>query len=138
MKIIIETMFDISDINVLNKIFCVAQDTKGFGTPTKMLMSLMLHPSINKQKNSGGYDKVTMKLLTDFCVSQPIPLLGMITEDKFVFNTHIYSPQKFFFTFCLRSPFKSYQYGVHLQSALLTLTVCNFLAHKFKCFMVMT
>ena len=31
-----------------------------------------------------------MKLLADFCVSQPIPLLGMTTEDKYVFNTHLY------------------------------------------------
>ena len=64
MKIITETMFDLSDINLLNKIFCVAQDamdTKGFGTPTKMLMSLMLHPSINKQKNSGGLIKLPRK-----------------------------------------------------------------------------
>ena len=38
-----------------------------------------------------------MKLLTDFCVSQPIPLLGMTTEDKYVFNTHIYSSREFLF-----------------------------------------
>ena len=44
-------MFDLSNINLLNKIFYIGQDamdTKGFGTPTEMLMSLMLHPSINK------------------------------------------------------------------------------------------
>ena len=76
-------------------------DTKGFGTPTEMLMSLMLHSSINKQKNSQGLNKVTMKLLTDLCVSQPIQLLGMITEDKFVFNTDIYSSQEFLVTCCL-------------------------------------
>ena len=43
--------FDLSSINLLNNIFCVAQDamdTKGFGTPTEMLMSLTLRPSINK------------------------------------------------------------------------------------------
>ena len=37
--------------NLLNKNFCVAQDavdSKGFGTSTEMLMSLMLYPSINK------------------------------------------------------------------------------------------
>ena len=45
-----------------------------------------------------------MKRLADFYVSQLIPLLGMTTEDKFVFNTHIYSSQEFLFTFCLRSP----------------------------------
>ena len=38
-----------------------------------------------------------MKFLTDFCVSQPIPLLGMTTEDKYVFNTHIYSSRDFLF-----------------------------------------
>ena len=34
---------DLSDINLLNKFFCVVQDamdTKGFGTSTEMLMSL--------------------------------------------------------------------------------------------------
>ena len=43
--------FDLSNISLLNENFCVAQDamdTKGFGTPTEMPMSLMLHPSINK------------------------------------------------------------------------------------------
>ena len=59
-------------------------DTKGFETPTEMPMSLMFHPSINKKKNPKGLNKVYMKLLTDFCVSQPIPLLGMTTEDKCV------------------------------------------------------
>ena len=47
--------FDLCNINLLNKNFCVAQDaldTNGFGTPTEMFMSLMLHPSINKYKNS--------------------------------------------------------------------------------------
>ena len=52
MKIITETLRLIfSNINLLNKIFCVAQDTmaiKGFGIPIEMLMILMLHPSINK------------------------------------------------------------------------------------------
>ena len=70
-------------------------DTKGFGTPTEMLMSLMLHPSINKLKI-----KTKTELLIDFCVSQPIALLGMTTAGKFVFNTHIYSSRKFLFTFC--------------------------------------
>ena len=50
----------------------------------------------------------------------------------------VYSSQEFLFTFYLRSSFKSYQYRVRVQSALLTLTVCNFFARKFKCFMVMT
>ena len=43
--------FDLSNINLLNKIFFVAQDamdTKGFGTPIEMPMSLMFHPSTNK------------------------------------------------------------------------------------------
>ena len=40
--------FDLFNINLPNKILCVAQDsmdTKGFGTSTEMLMSLMLHQS---------------------------------------------------------------------------------------------
>ena len=45
-----------------------------------------------------------MKLLTDFCVSQPIQLLGMTTEDIFVFNTHIYSSQEFLFHFAYAAP----------------------------------
>ena len=43
--------FDLSNINLLNEIFFVARnamDTKGFGTPTEMPMSLTFHPSINK------------------------------------------------------------------------------------------
>ena len=52
MKIITETLkFDLCKINLPNKNFCVAQDTldtKGFGTLTEVLMSLMLHSSINK------------------------------------------------------------------------------------------
>ena len=52
MKIIIETLkFDLSNIKLLNKIFSEAQDamdTKGFGTPTEMPMSLMFHSSVNK------------------------------------------------------------------------------------------
>ena len=74
--------------------------TKGFGTPTEMLMSLMFHLSINKYKNFEGLNKVILNLLTDFCVSQPIPSLGTTTEGKFLFNTHIYSSQEFLFTFC--------------------------------------
>ena len=50
----------------------------------------------------------------------------------------VYSSREFLFTFYLRSPFKSYQYRVQVQSALLTLTICDFFARKFKCFMVMT
>ena len=43
--------FDLCNINLINKNFCVAQDamdTKGLGTPIEMLMSLMRHPGINK------------------------------------------------------------------------------------------
>ena len=43
--------------------------TFAISTPTEMSMSLMLHPSINKYKNSEDLKNVTMKLLTDFCVS---------------------------------------------------------------------
>ena len=86
-------------------------DTKGFGAPTKMLMSLMFHTSINKQKNSEGLNRVTMKLLTDFCVSQPIPSLDMTTEGNFMSDTHIYSSQEFLFTCCLRSPFNLIRSG---------------------------
>ena len=32
-----------------------------------------------------------MKLLTDFCVSQPIPLLGMTTEDKYAYPYLLFS-----------------------------------------------
>ena len=67
MKIITETLkFDLCNVNLLNKNFCVAKDaldTKGFGTLTEMLMNLMLHPSINKYKNSEDLKNVTMKLL---------------------------------------------------------------------------
>ena len=44
-------MFDFSNISLPNNIFCVAKDamdTKGFGAPTEMLISLMLYTSINK------------------------------------------------------------------------------------------
>ena len=44
-------MFDLFNINLLNKIFFVARDamdTKGFVTPTEMPMSLIFHPRINK------------------------------------------------------------------------------------------
>ena len=50
-------MFGLSNMNLLNQIFCVAQDamdTKGFGTPTEMPMSLMFHASINKIKEFQG------------------------------------------------------------------------------------
>ena len=43
--------FDLCNINLLNRNFCVAldaMDTKGFGTFTEVLMNLMLYPSINK------------------------------------------------------------------------------------------
>ena len=66
------SMFYLSNINLLNENFCVARDaldTKGFGTPTEMLVSLILHPSINKYKNFEDLKNVTMKLSTDFCVS---------------------------------------------------------------------
>ena len=73
MKIVIETAkFDLCNINLLNKNFCIAQDaldTNGFETATKMFMSLMLHPNIHKYKNSNDLKDVTIKVLTDFCVS---------------------------------------------------------------------
>ena len=72
-------------------------DTKGFGTPTEILMSLMLYPCINKYKNSEGLNKVTMKRLT-------IPSLDMTTEGKFVFDIHIYSSREFLFTFAYTAP----------------------------------
>ena len=68
-----------------------------------------------------------MKLLIDFCVSQLIPLLGMTTADKFVFNTHILLFSEILVYILLTLPLESYQYRVQVQSALLTLTVCNFL-----------
>ena len=43
--------FDLSNINLLNKTFFVAQDamdTKRFGTATEMPIRLMFHPCINK------------------------------------------------------------------------------------------
>ena len=69
-----------------------------------------------------------MKLLINFCVSQPIPLLSMTTEDKFVSNTHILFSEILVYILLTQS-LKSYQYPdrVQVQSALLTLTVCNFL-----------
>ena len=51
MKIMIEALHVTSNINSLNKNFYVTQkalDTKEFGTPTEMLMSLMLDISISK------------------------------------------------------------------------------------------